>query len=198
MVSKLDGHQVMKLAERHLAYAKQSEEMLHDQLKANQDQLKANKAQLKAIVSQVKATKAQLKATEVQLGATRHEVNAAEFFLGETREKLQMINVDGDDGTPSFGGNGKKKVSLSPENGHGKKARSDGEMRLRPLRHLLHLRMRQYPMTTIMLWNKCCLKGRDWPRSMASTAPAKTTLIFRTVATILLLGQKAVRGRAGL
>mmetsp|Transcript_16501 Transcript_16501/g.29933 ORF Transcript_16501/g.29933 Transcript_16501/m.29933 type:complete len:251 (-) Transcript_16501:1214-1966(-) len=103
----LDGCRVMKEAEQRLAFAQESEKRTQGQLEA---------------------AKTQLKVAKTQLEVDQNEVKKKKSFLEETREKLQVIDVDEDDDTESGDGKRTGEVKLSPNHGSGKKARTDSNM----------------------------------------------------------------------
>ena len=107
---------MIKAAEQRLAFADRSE--------------KALQFQLDAIRAQLNATKSQLSATKTQIAAAQGEVKEATAFLKETREKLQVIDVDEDDGVEISARKRKRKTEAllppdEPENGIEKKVRVD-------------------------------------------------------------------------
>lgn len=66
-----------------------------------------------------------MEAAKTQLTVAQNEVKEATSFLEETRDKLQVIDVDVDDDTESGGSKRKRKVSLC---GNGKKAHTDANL----------------------------------------------------------------------
>lgn len=107
----LDGCRVMMEAEQRLAFAQVCE--------------KRTQGQLEAAKNQVEAAKNQVEVAKTQLEVDQNEVKKAKSFLEDTREKLQVIDVDEDDDTESGNDGRTGEVKLSPNHGSGKKARTD-------------------------------------------------------------------------
>lgn len=100
---------MIRAAEQRLAFAKKCEQMAR---------------------SQSEVVQAQLEAARRQLEAAQVEVKAASSFLVETRDKLQVIDVDNDDDddTNREGRKLKRKASLSPDSGREKKSRNEANV----------------------------------------------------------------------